>query len=96
MGEIQLELQDTINKANQLETIGSEMQNLARQDFSQIGSAIASAWKGDASDSFRRKFIKYGTKIENRGKDISKISVDLQNSVKRLQKVEELAKLIWG
>lgn len=96
MGNIQIELQDTINKANQLEEIGNEIQNLSKQDFSQIGTAIATVWKGDASNHFQKKFNQYNTTVEKRGQEVNRIARDLQNSVKRLQQVETFAKSLWG
>lgn len=96
MGKIQIELQDTLNKANHLEEIGNNVQNFANQELSQVEAAVASAWKGDASIEFQKKFSKYIKATENRGKDIKKISENLRKSVKRLQQVEAFAKSIWG
>ncbi|MBO5030835.1 MAG: WXG100 family type VII secretion target [Lachnospiraceae bacterium] len=96
MGEIQIELQDTINKANKLQEIGGGIQRLSAQDFAGIEAAVMSAWKGDAAEYFHKKFDKYNTILENHGKEINRIADDLHGTVKRLQQAETFGKSLWG
>ncbi len=96
MGNIHIEIQDTLYRAKRLEEIGSEVQRLADGGIAEIGLAIASAWKGDASEKFQKKFEKRVKSTSRRGKDIAWLSGSLKSSAERMQWVESQAKSIWG
>ena len=95
MAEIKVDYQDTINKARELENISNSIKNAGTKDISSISEYCSSAWKGDASDAYRKKMEKIKNKIVKRGTDLKKTAQSLEDAAIRYKRIEESAVAIF-
>jgi len=95
MAEIKVDYQDTINKARELESISYSIKNVGSKDMSSINEYCSSAWKGDASDAYRKKMVKIQNKILKRGTDLRKTAQSLEDTATRYKRIEESAAAIF-
>ena len=64
MGLININYNDTINKAAQLEDLASDMKKICNNDIENAKETSYSTWKGDAGDVYRKKLGEVQLKIK--------------------------------
>lgn len=95
MAEIKVDYQDTINRARELENISNNIMNAGSKNLSSINEYCSSVWKGDASDTYRKKMEKIKNKIVKRGTDLKKTAQSLEDTAIRYKRIEESAIAIF-
>ena len=93
---IEINYQDTINKAEQLEDLAFDIKHICQSDIAGITDSCNAVWKGDASSDFQKKLGKLQSQIEKRSKNLESTAGALGKSARRLKQAEEYAKLLFA
>lgn len=96
MSEIHLNYRDTIQKSEQLEELAMKVQGTSVNNLENIGQRIGNTWKGDAGGAYRKKYDKVLTNLNNQGKNLKSVAVQMDNKARKLQNIEEMANHILG
>lgn len=95
MALIELNYQDTINKADELGSLASEIKGICTNNLSDINNSCSSIWKGDASISYQKKLGQIQSKIEKRAKSLENTANSLGGVARRLKQAEDYAKSLF-
>ncbi len=92
MAIIELNYQDTINKAGQMADLASDIRSICNRDIEEINDACSSIWKGDSGVAYQKKLNQIQTKIEKRARNIENTANSLGGVARRLKQAEDYAK----
>lgn len=92
MAIIDLNYQDTINKADELGNLAAEIKGICSSNLGNINSSCSSIWKGDAGAAYQKKLRQIQSKIEKRAKSLETIANSMGGIARRLRQVEDYAK----
>lgn len=96
MALIELNYQDTINKAEQLEELAAEMKTICSKDIGGANDVCSSIWKGDASTAYQKKLNQIQSKIEKRADTLNSTANSLGGVARRLKQAEDFAKSLFS
>lgn len=96
MALIEIDYVDTIRKAEELEQLARELKSISANGLEEIKSGIDAGWKGSASVLYKKKINELSHQLASQAEDLLKIAERLGKTAKRYQKLEQMAKNIFG
>lgn len=96
MPGIKINYQDTIQKADRMKQLASEIKTLSNRDIADAVNYCNVAWKGDASYEYQKKLSQIGEKVKKRADDLRKTADSVEQAAKNYNRLEELGKSIFS
>lgn len=87
-GAIWYDFQRALNEAEDLENAARKMRWLSENDMENTKRSLEGAWKGDASDAYRRKCSQLQAKILDSAKDLEKQASVIRSMARRTYEAE--------
>lgn len=96
MLSIKINYQDTIQKADCLRQLASDIKALSNHDIAEAVNHCNIAWKGDACREYQKKLNQIGEKVKKRAEDLAKTADSVEQSARNYKRLEEMGKSIFS
>lgn len=93
---IEINFQDTLDKAGRLEELADDMNSICNNEIAQTSGAIATNWEGDGANFYRKALDQTNKKLINKADALKRTAESLGKSARRLKKLEEMAQSIFS
>lgn len=95
MGKIDVNYNDMIKKAGQLDDLADELSKVLKEYVESANQGIHGVWKGTGADLYRKKMNEFQSVMNKRIKTLRNSASGLRRSAKAYKKVEEIGKALW-
>ena len=82
-GAIRYDFQKAMRDAEELEEAANRMRRLAESDMEDSKRILSTAWQGESSESYQRKYVMLQKKILDSAKRLKMQANEIRNSAKR-------------
>lgn len=96
MAAIEINYQDTINKANQIAELSESIKKKCTDDIAGVKENCSTVWTGDGSDAYCKKLEQIKGKIEKRAGQLKDAADSMKNAAEKMQQAEEFAKSLFS
>lgn len=96
MSEINVNYQDTIDKAVRLENVAKDIKGVCSGELSSLGSFCNGVWKGDASLAYQKKMGQIQSRINKKANNLQKTANSLEEAARRYKRIEDMAMSIFS
>lgn len=86
--EIRFDFQQAIRRAEELERIAADLQQLSNRELGESQQNLSTAWKGEAANAYLQKGARLQEKILNSAKDLNSTASAIRNMAKRIYDAE--------
>lgn len=91
LSEINMDFNQAIQKAEELEEIAGEMKNLANNEFGTSLQNLSISWKSNTASSFSNKGVKLKEKINGSADELNNIARTIRTAAQLLYNAEMAA-----
>lgn len=96
MALIDIDYQDTLRKADRLETLANDLRNISTRNLQDLQSGVGRTWRGSAAELYKRRTQTFSRQIESQAKELQSMARSLRASAERYRRLEEMANSIFG
>lgn len=86
--QIDINFNNTISKAGELEDIAEELKRLAEKDFDSVLQTLSGNWTGENASAYISKGLKLEEELKDSSSEIAHIAGALRSSAKRIHDAE--------
>ncbi len=92
MSTIQFDYNLTVQQANQIKEVGTDLQNSCVNTIKEMSTNVDAAWTGDTAKKFKAYLENLETDLTQKVKYLNELSEFLISAAKQMQQAEEAAK----
>ena len=96
MGIIDIDWRDTINKAEQLESLAGDLQRVIDNELQRLQDAAGNRWQGAAAELYRKKARTFVQQMQSEQKELRNLALSLKKTAQVYRDLEKLGNTIFG
>ncbi len=96
MALIDIDYQDTLKKADRLESLANDLQSISTRNLQDLQASMSRTWRGSASELCKKRTQTFSRQIEAQAKELQNMARSLRASADRYRRLEALANSIFG
>lgn len=94
MAFIDIDYQDTLQKAAQLENLAAELRRVSTHDLAELQSCRN--WRGSAAEVYKKKTKILSQQVNAQANDLQKLASSLRQAAERYRWLEQVSHSIFG
>lgn len=96
MAWIEVDYQNMLEKADQLENLAKDLQKISNQDLQKVQSGVNQCWHGSAAELYKKKLGIYSQQVASHALAFLVLARALRGAAKKYQDLEHIANSIFG
>lgn len=96
MAFIDIDYQDTLQKAAQLENLAAELRRVSTRDLLELQSCVGRTWRGSSAELYKKKAKVLSQQVNAQANDLQKLANSLRQAAERYRFLEQMAHNIFG
>lgn len=96
MSLIDIDYQDTLRKADQLERLAEELRQVSAHDLQDLQSGVGRTWRGSSAELYRKRMQTLQRQVDAQARDLKSTASRLRQAAEHYRRLELMANSIFG
>lgn len=96
MAWIDVDYRNMLRKADQLESLARDLQNISSRDLQNVQSGVNQCWQGSASELYKKKLRTFSRQVDSHARTLLDLAGNLRRAAERYERLERIGNSIFG